>query len=123
MILENGVLTFTADETIEEDQEMSGSSEMTIGSNIDTTNDADYLSIKIKLFLSQTEWKALRAIIFDYTKEIYYTPSRILSGKEAADPMKIVIDGPPSLNKIMKNVRDEDEIGYEVGLKFVESRY
>ena len=75
MILSNRVLTFTKDkERIEERRKVTGSKSITIGSNVETTADATYLEITIRQFFTQTDWRTVESILFDYTREIYYTP-------------------------------------------------
>lgn len=121
MILTNLTDTFTKDrEVIAEEPIINGNIDVTIGGLRQSTSDVNLLEMTVEHFLSQTEWLALRAILYDFTKDLYYTPGRLLSGRTEIEPIKVVLKGNPKFKQILKDNSDVTEISYHVSMEFVE---
>lgn len=121
MILSNDTLTFEYDrENVIEEIYMNAGSSITIGGRRETTADVNYLKLTINLFLSQTEYIALANVIMDFTKEFFYTPSRLLAGKTSIEPIRVVMDETPDFQETFQTVNDVTEVGYAVQLVFYE---
>jgi hypothetical protein len=71
---------------------------ITIGGVARTQVDTQRLNITVKIACKQSEARALMDVVKSFTKNIYYTPSRILYDKTDIDEMEVVIDGSPKIS-------------------------
>ena len=91
----DGTNTFTT-----EDEEplarpiINSSTAITIGGRVKSQADSVRLEIETTVLIPQlVDLPALTAILDNFTKEITYTPSRVLHDRSTIEPIKVIING------------------------------
>jgi hypothetical protein len=90
---------------------------VTIGGVIKSQADSQRLKITSRVRCTQTELSSLMEVLKDFSATIYYTPSRKLFDKAAADGMAVVLTSAPSIEEWLS---DGCEVVYHVVIEMEE---
>jgi len=110
-------------ERIKEKPILNGSTDMTIGAKSQSTADVVLLEIETTNWYTQTEWNVLQQILYNYTENLYYKPSRLLHGKALIEYLKVNILSSVELSQTLRNNGKVDEVSYEMRIKLEEVLY
>jgi hypothetical protein len=109
-------VTITDRENVEEEYIWNASTAITIGGVVKRQADSSRLKVVSNMVLTESEYRSLKSLIEDFTKEIFYTPSRLLAGYSTIEQIQVVITDSPKIKPFAYN----DGILYEVELEMEE---
>lgn len=120
MIIRDDVDTFEKDrEQVREQIIWNGSNSITIGARPENTTDAEYLEMEVIHHYTYSEWRSLSAILNKFKGDLFYTPHRVLAGRDSIEEMKVTLLGKPDIEEVLRAV-EGGGLGLQVKLVFQE---
>ncbi|NHZ84322.1 MAG: hypothetical protein GWP19_00385 [Planctomycetia bacterium] len=100
VIIKNDTNTFTADfENVREEPIINANTVTTIGGMVKSQADSERLKIKTTLRVTQTELQSLNAILTNFSKQLKYTPSRLLYDRTSIEEIDVILKRAPKIEQ------------------------
>lgn len=108
---------------ITEIPERLSSNENTIGGNNEEIYKSTHLLINVQAAIAKADYRNFLSVINTNTEQLYFTPDRILIGKQSITRLKVVLDGQPEFDNRLKNINNNIGLGYFINFNLREVLY
>jgi hypothetical protein len=113
--------TFSTDfEDIAEREVWNDNTAITIGGRVKSQADSTRLQIDSEILLSNACYRKLKPILENFKEELFYTPSRILFGRDSIEEMKVTASAPKIKSRVSGSCTGADEPGFIITITFDE---